>query len=163
MTTNLSVIASLNHPGTHKARIPYPIMLKQTCLVKASRILGAVFISPSREKGRGSAIEARELQRVGELTVLLYARAPWTSSILVISSRDPSLSVNGLSVHGLHTLFRSHWPSSRPRSGSCFLSSCVSSRNSTPTARPKMTTAAQTKFGRRYLYVSKMVSLNMAG
>lgn len=95
-------------------------------------------------------MDERELHRVGELAVLLETRGPWASSIELISSKEPSLSLKGASAFRPHTLFSSHCPASRPRSRSYFRSSCVSSRNKMPTASPRTTTAVQTKFGRRY-------------
>lgn len=138
-------------------------MFKQVCLVNASRTVGARTISFSSEKGGGSEMDDRELQSVGELSVLLYAVASSPSNMTLISSRDASLSVKGTYAGCPHTLRRSHWPISIPRSWSYLRSSCVSSRNKKPTRRPQATTAVQTRFGSRYGNFSKTVPWNHAG
>lgn len=132
-------------------------------MVNASRTVGARTISFSSEKGGGSEIDDRELHSVGELSVLLYDVASSSPNMALISSKDASLSFKGWYAGCPHTLQRSHWPTSVPRSWSYLRSSWVSSRNRKPTVRPNATTAVQTRFGSRYGNVSKMVPSNQAG
>ena len=134
-------------------------MFRQTCLVKACRTVGAVTFSWSKENAGGSDMDVRVLHNVGELSVLryVYVLLSWSSNIDVISSRDASFSLKVSSDSCFHTLRSSHLPILRPRSSSYFLSSWVSCKNKMPTARPKTTTRAHTRFGRRNGNASKMV------
>lgn len=139
--------------------MPYPTILRTTCLVNAlvaaGLDIGEIFTSLrfNASRGSGEGVDGRFC----EPSVVWYPGG-WPSSLnkeMMLSKSATFSFLKDFDLAHLETVLRIHFPASRLGSCRYFFSTCVSSKNKMPIKTPRKMITVHTRFGSRYGYRSQ--------